>query len=82
LLIISLSILIVIISIAYMILNGSNNLLNSQKNISNIQQGTNLATRYLTKDLEDSVEIKLKNKGNIETTLDAILKNISYFDFH
>lgn len=74
--IISISILIVIVSTAYMILNSSNKLLDSQKNISNIQQGMNLATRYLTRDLEDSVNIKLKNKDNVETTLDTILKNI------
>jgi prepilin-type N-terminal cleavage/methylation domain-containing protein len=75
--IISISILIVIVSIAYMILNSSNKLLDSQKNISNIQQGMNLATRYLTRDLEDSVNIKLKNKDNGEVILDTTLKNIS-----
>jgi prepilin-type N-terminal cleavage/methylation domain-containing protein len=75
--IISISILIVIVSIAYMVLNSSNKLLDSQKNISNIQQGMNLATRYLNKDLEDSVYIKLKNKDNEEVILDTILKNIS-----
>lgn len=79
--IISLAILIVVVSITYMVLNSSNKLLNTQKNTSNIQQGINLTTRYLTKDLEKSIsftETNPKNSGNGYIIMDKESYNYQY----
>jgi len=62
-----------------MVFNSSNKLLSTQRNTSNIQQGINLATRYLTRDLETSTSFEYINVDENESgTLDIEDNNIPY----
>lgn len=79
--IISLAVLMVIVSITYMILNSSNKLLNTQKSTSNIQQGINLTTRYLTKDLEKSISFTETNPKKSENSYITMDNNVYTYEF-